>query len=274
MDINKHPIYRAIYELGCQIENLPASEQQTKLAVMCSNLQAPADLLYQRALEAEKEVARLKSVYVMINNAYEFAAKERDQLQSQLTAAQKERDEAQQSVDCISNLIANCGDTLRSRGFKTGPLDERVIGMAQALDAAQKEVERLSRHIEVEKANQPFYKEISAEFEKALGPHPKYENGCWIKRVEELREQLTQANAAIAVKDEALKRLSECDIHLDHILPAYSCNCHDIKEQAISITPESAKELLRDKERLDWLVNYNGDYIPDSPLDQRHGGAA
>lgn len=48
MDILKHPIYKAIYELGREIENLPASEQQTKLAVMCSNLQEPADLLYSQ----------------------------------------------------------------------------------------------------------------------------------------------------------------------------------------------------------------------------------
>lgn len=48
MDILKHPIYKAIYDLGREIESLPASEQATKLSVMCSELQEPADLLYSQ----------------------------------------------------------------------------------------------------------------------------------------------------------------------------------------------------------------------------------
>lgn len=59
MDINKHPINRAIYELGLQIENLPASEQQTKISVMCSDLQKPADQLLKERDEREQD--RIKS---------------------------------------------------------------------------------------------------------------------------------------------------------------------------------------------------------------------
>jgi hypothetical protein len=33
-----------------------------------------------------------------------------------------------------------------------------------------------------------FNKQISEDFETALGPHPTWDNGCWIKRIEELRE--------------------------------------------------------------------------------------
>lgn len=53
MDINKHPLYRAIYELGLAIEDIPASDQQTKISIMCSNLAQPADLLFSQWQRAE-----------------------------------------------------------------------------------------------------------------------------------------------------------------------------------------------------------------------------
>lgn len=45
MNIDEHPIYRAIYELCREIEALPASEQQTKVVVMASALHEPASRL-------------------------------------------------------------------------------------------------------------------------------------------------------------------------------------------------------------------------------------
>lgn len=38
MNILEHPIYKAIYDLCQEIENLPASELQTKIVVMASDL--------------------------------------------------------------------------------------------------------------------------------------------------------------------------------------------------------------------------------------------
>lgn len=48
MDINKHPIYKAIHDLCTEIEKLPASEQQTKVVTMASALEQPADLLFSQ----------------------------------------------------------------------------------------------------------------------------------------------------------------------------------------------------------------------------------
>jgi hypothetical protein len=45
MNINKHPIYKAIHALCLEIEKLPASEQQTKVVMMASALEKPADVL-------------------------------------------------------------------------------------------------------------------------------------------------------------------------------------------------------------------------------------
>lgn len=43
MDILKHSIHKAIYDLCIEIESLPASEQQTKIVVMAGDLHAKAD---------------------------------------------------------------------------------------------------------------------------------------------------------------------------------------------------------------------------------------
>lgn len=45
MNIQKHTIHKAIYDLCLEIEKLPASEQQTKCVVMASNLHVAADQL-------------------------------------------------------------------------------------------------------------------------------------------------------------------------------------------------------------------------------------
>ena len=52
MDILKHSIHKAIYDLGCEIEKLPASEQQTKVSVMASDLQAKAEKLVDALRDA------------------------------------------------------------------------------------------------------------------------------------------------------------------------------------------------------------------------------
>lgn len=58
-------------------------------------------------------------------------------LKAQLAAKDAELSEANARIDRDASMILNIADTLRSRGF-TGrkQLDERVIAMAQALDAA------------------------------------------------------------------------------------------------------------------------------------------
>jgi hypothetical protein len=45
MNITKHPIYKQIYELCLEIEELPASLQQTKVVTMASAMEKPADEL-------------------------------------------------------------------------------------------------------------------------------------------------------------------------------------------------------------------------------------
>ncbi len=45
MNIDKHPIHRSIYNLCLEIESLPASEQQTKVLLMASELHKTVDKL-------------------------------------------------------------------------------------------------------------------------------------------------------------------------------------------------------------------------------------
>lgn len=49
MDITRHPLFKAIYDLCLEIETLPAAEHQTKLVTMASNLKKPAEMLYEKA---------------------------------------------------------------------------------------------------------------------------------------------------------------------------------------------------------------------------------
>lgn len=56
---------------------------------------------------------------------------------------ERERDEASQSIDGLSNLLCNIQDTLRSRGFTQRPLDEAVIAMAQERDQLRKVADEL-----------------------------------------------------------------------------------------------------------------------------------
>lgn len=52
MNILKHSIHKAIYDLCLEIENLPASEQQTKVLIMASDLHTNADLLVDALRDA------------------------------------------------------------------------------------------------------------------------------------------------------------------------------------------------------------------------------
>lgn len=45
MNLTKHTIYQAIYDLCVEIEKLPASEQQTKVVTMAGALEKNADVL-------------------------------------------------------------------------------------------------------------------------------------------------------------------------------------------------------------------------------------
>jgi hypothetical protein len=59
MNLYKHPIYQAIYDLCVEIEKLPASDQETKVVCMAGALEKPvAELLAQLATEKS---ARLKA---------------------------------------------------------------------------------------------------------------------------------------------------------------------------------------------------------------------
>lgn len=52
MDILKHSIHKAIYDLCLEIENLPASDQQTKIVVMAGALHENADRLIDALRDA------------------------------------------------------------------------------------------------------------------------------------------------------------------------------------------------------------------------------
>lgn len=53
MNITEHQIYKNIYDLCQEIEKLPASQQQTKVVVMASELEKPASelLAYLREIK-------------------------------------------------------------------------------------------------------------------------------------------------------------------------------------------------------------------------------
>lgn len=52
MNIQKHSIYKAIYDLCAEIEKLPASVQQTKVVMMAGNLEKNADQLVDALRDA------------------------------------------------------------------------------------------------------------------------------------------------------------------------------------------------------------------------------
>ena len=59
MNIDKHPIHKAIYELCLEIENLPASDQQTKIVTMAGNLHQPVDKLVDGLEEIVRDFDKL-----------------------------------------------------------------------------------------------------------------------------------------------------------------------------------------------------------------------
>lgn len=87
MQLDKHPIYQAIYDLCQEIEKLPASDQATKIVIMAGNLQYPADkilddsaTLERENIQLKAEVERLKSNLTMVDNRREELASPNHQL--------------------------------------------------------------------------------------------------------------------------------------------------------------------------------------------------
>lgn len=62
-------------------------------------------------------------------------------LNGELLNTQTQLEKANHTIDALSGLICNINDTTRSRGFTTGPCDERVIALAQNRDALQTQLE-------------------------------------------------------------------------------------------------------------------------------------
>lgn len=67
MNINKHPIYKAIYDMCLEIEKLPASDQQTKVVTMAGALEKSADQLMSTIKDLERQVDRLETALVKAN---------------------------------------------------------------------------------------------------------------------------------------------------------------------------------------------------------------
>jgi len=159
-----------------------------------------------------------------------------------ITHALAERDKGKETVahelECVSELI----EQLQSQ-----------------LTAAQKEVERLKDCLEPGKASailngfEDFVKECGY---CGLSSRPSL---LFLRDyVEGLKQQLTQAHAAIVKKDEAL-RFIRSSMQGD---PHYEKDT--IKATEALSTPESAKELVRDRERLDWLQKNHRELFDDS----------
>lgn len=62
MQLNKHQIYRDIYDLMQTIEELPASELQSKIVTMAGKLQEPADKLVDALLRIERDFDELNGL--------------------------------------------------------------------------------------------------------------------------------------------------------------------------------------------------------------------
>lgn len=77
-----------------------------------------------RLTAAEKE---RQIVLLQIRDLEAAAHKRCDELQ-------KERDEAQATVEALLSSNCNMNDTLRARGFTAGSTEDRVIALAQAYD--------------------------------------------------------------------------------------------------------------------------------------------
>lgn len=62
MNILAHPIYQSIYDLCVEIEKLPASDQQTKVVVMASELEKPVAALIAEKDRLARQAAAMRAV--------------------------------------------------------------------------------------------------------------------------------------------------------------------------------------------------------------------
>jgi hypothetical protein len=68
--------------------------------------------------------------------------------------------------------------------------------MNESVEYLKGRIQELVVQVERLKQNEPFHNEISANFEAALGPNPRYpDGGCWIVRAMELREERDRLRA-------------------------------------------------------------------------------
>jgi len=108
---------------------------------------------------------------------------------------------------------------------------EEISNLKTQLEQCREKLKKAEKSLEIEKFNNPFYKELVGDFEKALGPHPIYYNGCWIKRVEELRLQLTTSQQQVIVLKEVLEKVEKLDRDCGAI------GCANIAREALSTIP-------------------------------------
>lgn len=124
-------------------------------------------------------VAWLKEV-----QGYSVPASFARQLETELAAeraarqkAETERDEYGHAVDAKCSLLANIGDTLRSRDFdgSIGQMDERVIAMAKVLDATISERDALQAKLAEVEADK-----VRLDWQRNMLAKVFFEDGKWI----------------------------------------------------------------------------------------------
>jgi hypothetical protein len=118
MNINEHPIYKAIYELCQEIEKLPASEQQTKVVTMAGALEHPV-----RQLIEEKD--KLFSQCIEKNEWSEHLAKQICEMEDALGFKQDCTDKDGAFVPTMGPWKERVRDLIAKEGQLGDVLDER-----------------------------------------------------------------------------------------------------------------------------------------------------
>jgi DNA repair exonuclease SbcCD ATPase subunit len=162
-------------ELSCEECNERYAKARAEIESLRADMRIDADVLQDRVREIEalrKRVADLERDYVERGKWFSSETVRRKKAEQALSLAKgdteawnrsfhaerTQRKKAEAERDALAaqvndlkfredrqtgswNTLANCADTLRSRDFGTdlGAIDERVIAMAKALDAARTE---------------------------------------------------------------------------------------------------------------------------------------
>lgn len=183
-----------------------STEERAKLIVQLTDHVPVRDQLSALAARAESAEARNTKLTAFLRQAEDRAE-----------SSERKRDELKNYADSTANLIANIGDTLRSRDITTRPMDEGVIALAQQRDSAEQKLRANQVIIDggsaAIKALRGERDELQAELSECEKDRDGYRAraslGEYASKALLARRTIAEENAIIAERDAALAALNK-----------------------------------------------------------------